>query len=160
MFKALMLFMPCVPSRELLLAMRDRYGSGRFDVFFVGSGLMYGHISDPELFTEKMYPVASRMIPEVWEFIELMGSFSYREIWMTHRYTYRDVVCSSHRPKCDVEHDLKSGGRDGPVYYSAYGDGTPYATLEDADNAAAMLKACIRETARLQGEMDPEKRAP
>lgn len=143
MFKALMLFMPHEPSKELLLAMHERYGTARV------------HVTDA-----RVSQVGVLSAPEVWEFIELMGSFSYREIWMSHRYTYRDVVCSSHRPKRDVEHDLKSGGRDGPVYYSAYGDGTPYATPEDADNAAAMLKACIRETARLQGEMDPEKRAP
>ena len=60
---------------------------------------------------------------------------------MSHRYTYFDVVCSSHLPERDVEVDQRPGARSGPVYYSAFGDGTPYATPEDADNAAAMLKA-------------------
>lgn len=124
MFKALMLFMPYVPSKELLLAMHERYGKGRVDVMVLWA-------SQVDVWSA----------PEVWEFVEWMGSFSFCEIWMSHRYTYRDVLCSSHRPDRDVEADQGPGARAGPVYYSAYGDGTPYATPEDADIAAAMLKA-------------------
>ena len=75
MSKALMLFMPCVPSKDLILAMRDRYGSGRIDVFFVESKLMYGHIVNPDLFVEKMHSGTARRVPETREVIELIGEF-------------------------------------------------------------------------------------
>lgn len=142
MFRALMLFMPCEPSKELLLAMYKRYGTARVHVTVVGStqnvGIEY-HKQCSSAATVSMVDVWPA--PEVWEFVEWMGSFSFCEIWMSHRYTYRDVLCSSHRPDRDVEADQGPGARAGPVYYSAYGDGTPYATPEDADIAAAMLKA-------------------
>lgn len=139
MFKALMLFMPCVPSQELLLAMRARYGLGRVDVVLAGPGRPDGRYFDLERVSKNLRSVIARPAPETREFIELMGEFS--RVRMGHRYTYYDVLTLAHQIGRDVEHSKKSGAREGPVHYSAFGDGTPYATPEDADNAAAMLKA-------------------